>query len=184
MIEKNGGCNHIKCYRCKHEFCWMCLGDCKTSHLMRCSRYEENPNVANESSQVRAKEAWKKYFHYFERVQYIHWYVYRFIATFHNFVFKWENHAKSLRLEEQTLQRIRERIQRKVKTGTDGTWIDWQCVLDAAALLARCRYTLQYTYPFAYYMDAGPRKELVRNNSLNTFYFQLQENNFVFDSSH
>ena len=72
MIEKNGGCNHIKCYRCKHEFCWMCLGDCKTSHLMRCSRYEENLNVANESSQVRAKEAWKKYFHYFERVQYIH----------------------------------------------------------------------------------------------------------------
>jgi hypothetical protein len=46
-------------------------------------------------------------------------------------------------------------------TGTDGTWIDWQCLLDAAALLARCRYTLQYTYPYAYYMDAGPRKELV-----------------------
>lgn len=59
------------------------------------------------------------------------------------------------------MQRIRERIQCKVMTGTDGTWIDWQCLLDAAALLARCRYTLQYTYPYAYYMDAGPRKELV-----------------------
>lgn len=46
-------------------------------------------------------------------------------------------------------------------TGTEGTWIDWQCLLDAAGLLARCRYTLQYTYPYAYYMDAGPRKELV-----------------------
>ncbi|XP_065573632.1 potential E3 ubiquitin-protein ligase ariadne-2-like [Artemia franciscana] len=42
----------------------------------------------------------------------------------------------------------------------DGTWIDWQCLLDASALLARCRYTLQYTYPFAYFLDAGPRKEL------------------------
>lgn len=40
--------------------------------------------------------------------------------------------------------------------------IDWQCLLDAARLLARCRYTLQYTYPYAYYMEAGPRKELVR----------------------
>ncbi len=46
-------------------------------------------------------------------------------------------------------------------TGTEGTWIDWQCLLDAAGLLARCRYTLQYTYPYAYYMEAGPRKELV-----------------------
>lgn len=68
------------------------------------------------------------------------------------------------------MQRIRERIQCKVMTGTDGTWIDWQCLLDAAALLARCRYTLQYTYPYAYYMDAGPRKELVRHaKNVNTF---------------
>jgi hypothetical protein len=68
------------------------------------------------------------------------------------------------------LQRIRERIQCKVMTGTDGTWIDWQCLLDAAALLARCRYTLQYTYPYAYYMDAGPRKELVSDSeNVNAF---------------
>lgn len=42
----------------------------------------------------------------------------------------------------------------------EGTWIDWQYLWDAARLLKRCRYTLQYTYPFAYYMDVGPRKEL------------------------
>lgn len=26
----------------------------------------------------------------------------------------------------------------------------------------QCRYTLQYTYPYAYYMESGPRKKLVR----------------------
>ena len=52
----------MQCYGCKHDFCWMCLGDWKThgSEYYRCSRYEENPNVANESSHARAKEALKK----------------------------------------------------------------------------------------------------------------------------
>ncbi|XP_050710210.1 potential E3 ubiquitin-protein ligase ariadne-2-like [Eriocheir sinensis] len=139
-IEKNGGCNHMQCCNCKHDFCWMCLGCWKThgSEYYECSRYKENPNIAHESAHAQAREALKKYLHYYER---------------------WENHSKSLKLEEETLAKIRERIQEKVMAGT-GTWIDWQYLLDAAALLARCRYTLQNTYPFAYYLESGPRKDL------------------------
>lgn len=50
-IEKNGGCNHLSCSNCKHDFCWMCLGDWKAhgSEYYECSRYKENPNIANES---------------------------------------------------------------------------------------------------------------------------------------
>lgn len=64
-----------------------------------------------------------------------------------------------MKLEEQTLQLSKDRINEKVMNGS-GTWIDWQYLLQAAALLAKCRYTLQYTYPYAYYMEVGPRKEL------------------------
>ena len=35
-IEKNGGCNHIKCYSCKQEFCWMCLGMYLLFYYPRC----------------------------------------------------------------------------------------------------------------------------------------------------
>lgn len=130
-IEKNGGCNHMQCYKCRHDFCWMCLGDWKGhgSEYYECSRYKENPDTANESAKARA--ALRKYLHYYER---------------------WQNHAKSLKLEEKTLEKIKDRINQKVMNGS-GTWIDWQYLLDAAALLAKCRYTLQYTYPYAYYMN-------------------------------
>ncbi|EAT40872.1 AAEL007426-PA [Aedes aegypti] len=139
-IEKNGGCNHMQCFNCKHDFCWMCLGDWKAhgSEYYECSRYKENPNIAHESVHAQAREALKKYLHYYER---------------------WENHSKSLQLEEQTLDRMKTRINEKVMKGL-GTWIDWQYLFDAAALLAKCRYTLQYTYPYAYFMEAGSRKDL------------------------
>ncbi|XP_040579464.1 potential E3 ubiquitin-protein ligase ariadne-2 [Lepeophtheirus salmonis] len=139
-IEKNGGCNHMQCVNCKHDFCWMCLGDWRThgSEYYECSRYKENPNIALESAHAQAREALKKYLHYFER---------------------WENHSKSLKLEAQTFEKIKNRIQEKVMCNC-GTWIDWQYLLDAADLLAKCRYTLQYTYPYAYYMEPCPRKEL------------------------
>lgn len=88
----------------------------------------------------QAREALKKYLHYYER---------------------WENHSKSLQLEQQTLDRLKVRINEKVMKGLNSsTWIDWQHLFVAASLLARCRYTLQYTYPYAYYMEASSRKDL------------------------
>jgi len=139
-IEKNGGCNHMQCYNCKHDFCWMCLGDWRNhgSEYYECSRYKENPNIVNESVHAQAREALKKYLHYFER---------------------WENHSRSMKLEAVTLDNIRNRITERVMSN-HGTWIDWQYLFDAAKLLARCRYTLQYTYPYAYYIEASPKKNL------------------------
>ena len=80
--------------------------------------------------------------------------------------FQWENHSRSLKLEAVTLEKIKNRITEKVMGGS-GTWIDWQYLFDAAKLLARCRYTLQYTYPYAYYMETSPRKQLVRERIMS-----------------
>lgn len=78
----------MQCFNCKHDFCWMCLGNWRTHGseyyecsrcaqlsavllnllIMTCRRYKENPNIANESVHAQAREALKKYLHYFERV--------------------------------------------------------------------------------------------------------------------
>lgn len=138
-IEKNGGCNHMQCIKCKHDFCWMCCGDWKShgSEYYECSRYKSNPNIVNESAGIQAREALKKYLFYFER---------------------WQNHADSLKREEETKRKINQKIQEKVNNNI-GTWIDWQYLLNAAQLLAKCRYTMMYTYPYAYFME-DDRKRL------------------------
>ena len=78
-------------------------------------------------------------------------------------------------------EKINAQIDEKVKQG-EGTWIDWQYLKDASTLLLKVcyfltmlavecyyyvaflqsRYTLQYTYPFVYFMN-GTGKELVSN---------------------
>uniref|UniRef100_A0A1I8HLI3 RBR-type E3 ubiquitin transferase n=2 Tax=Macrostomum lignano TaxID=282301 RepID=A0A1I8HLI3_9PLAT len=141
-IEKNGGCNHMQCFKCRFDFCWVCLGDWRQhgKDFYECSKYKENPSMLSEAAAgAQAREALRKYLHYFTR---------------------WDNHGKSLRLEADALKKIRDRIEERVML-SEGTWIDWQYLIVAAEMLRRCRYTLQYTYPYAYFLPKGHvRKEL------------------------
>eukprot|EP01035_Chromulina_nebulosa_P018256 gene18256-23931_t len=43
-IEKDEGCNHMSCRKCKHEFCWICMQDWtlhsnNTGGFFQCNRY-------------------------------------------------------------------------------------------------------------------------------------------------
>lgn len=48
IIEKVGGCTHMTCRKCKHEFCWVCLQDSIESHISCDSKYF----ISNYSSKI------------------------------------------------------------------------------------------------------------------------------------
>ena len=39
-INKDGGCMHMTCRKCKHEFCWLCLGNYR-GHT-NCNKFKED----------------------------------------------------------------------------------------------------------------------------------------------
>lgn len=97
-------------------------------------RAKTEKNISKAASEL------KKYLHYFGR---------------------WDNHLKSLKLEEELREKIKERINEKINKN-EGTWIDWQYLYEAAEVLTKCRFTLMHCYPEAYYFtEDSPEKELV-----------------------
>lgn len=48
----------MQCGACRHDFCWVCLGDWKAhgSEYYECSRYKEDPNLANDSQHAQVFE--------------------------------------------------------------------------------------------------------------------------------
>jgi ariadne-2 len=138
-IEKNGGCSHMTCNRCKHEFCWVCLQDWKShggTNAYDCNRYKPNPK------QDEAREALQRYNHYYHR---------------------WINHNNSLKFEKAFREKYQQQIQDKIMNGLCGTLVDWEFLMEATNTLLTARYTLQYTYPYAYYLESNDTRFLFEN---------------------
>lgn len=137
-IEKNGGCSHMTCYRCKHEFCWVCKNDWKSHGASYdCNRYKGNPE------QDSAREALNRYTHYYHR---------------------WVNHSNSLKFEKAFKEQCQLKIQGKIMNKEGGTLVDWEFLTEAVEHLTRARYTLQYTYPYAFYLEENNSKKMLFEN--------------------
>ncbi|GJX45125.1 zinc finger, C6HC-type containing protein, partial [Tanacetum coccineum] len=72
-IEKNLGCMHMTCAQpCGHQFCWLCLAPSRGSNKHYngpCNAYVREEGEVSQSERQResAKEAVKRYTHYYER---------------------------------------------------------------------------------------------------------------------
>ncbi|KAI8607651.1 hypothetical protein BC830DRAFT_1072774, partial [Chytriomyces sp. MP71] len=134
-IEKNGGCNHMKCYKCQKDFCWICPVEW-TSYSHQCSKFLEEPS---ETSKTQSRSALQRYLHYFTR---------------------FANHEQSAKLDAQLSEKIATRML-AMQDCADMSWIEAQFLARAKGTLLAARNTLKWTYCLAFYLDKGSNRALL-----------------------
>lgn len=142
-IEKNGGCNHMVCQQCKHEWCWICEADWAKhgNSWYKCNFYNEKAdNTRNQRD--KAKRELERYIFYYTR---------------------YRTHDQSKKFEGAMMKRVKDRMNQMQTAGGQTRLHEVEYLEESAMQLIQCRHALKYTYVYAFYLDSSG-KDLFEHN--------------------
>ncbi|EEB13189.1 protein ariadne-1, putative [Pediculus humanus corporis] len=147
-IQKNEGCNHIKCSKCKFDFCWVCLEAWKkhssaTGGYFRCNRFPAAIK-ADEKQEVLINEAVAKSQRIQELNRFLHYYT------------RFKNHEHSRKIEESLLNAVKPKMEVLASSLVDRKSLGKTCtkfVEDGVRELLKARRVLSGSYVYGFYLE-------------------------------